>query len=40
MDMKAELSKVIRILISQMTGVMDESSMMMSSGRSGALGVM
>lgn len=38
MDMKGELSKVIGGLIRQQTGSMDESSMMQSSGRSGALG--
>jgi hypothetical protein len=38
MDMKGELSKVIGGLIRQMTGSMDESSMLQSSGRSGALG--
>ena len=40
MDMKSELSKVIRNVIAQQTGISDETSVMTGSGRSGALGAM
>ena len=40
MDMKSELSKVIRNVIAQQTGITEETSMMTNSGRSGALGAM
>ena len=38
--MKSELSKVIRNVIAQQTGITDETSVMTGSGRSGALGAM